>query len=232
MQYLIDIGNTRIKYTAAQQPFQIAATTHQHLSPLLETLSSSATQLVVTLGRSEQAQQSFFAIKKLAEKHRMTVLKVHTNTAQLAINYKDSSQFGCDRFLNLLAAQKEFQKNFCVVSCGTAITLDFFTDKHIGGMILPGLGLSKQLLEEKAGLPQIEKPEQLLGNDTATCIGAGIYFGYQNLIEKSIERIEKKLRLSFAVGFTGGDAEVLCHKGKIIPDLLFSGMIIYQNDKK
>lgn len=230
MQYFIDIGNTRIKYTIGQQPFRIHAIAHENLSTLLQTLSgSSVKHLLIVSGRSTQAQHSLLAIEKLAGQCRMTVTKVKVDNSLLKINYSDTSQFGCDRFLNLLAAKDRFQQSFCVVSCGTAITLDFYTNKHIGGMILPGLGLSKQLLTEKAALTGIKKTTQLLGNDTASSIGAGLYFGYQNLISKSIERLEENLSLSFTVGFTGGDAEVLCLRGMIIPDLLFSGMIIYQN---
>lgn len=229
MQYFIDIGNTRIKYTQAQQPFSLDFVTHDNISPLLNQLSlTNTTQLLIVTGRSQQAQQSLSSIVQFAKQHRMTVKHVTVNSKWLTVNYTDISQFGCDRFLNLLAAKEQFQQNFCVVSCGTAITLDFFAHRHIGGMILPGLGLSKQLLAEKAGLPNIEKPQHLLGHDTASSIGSGLYFGYQNLITESIRRIEKELSLSFTVGFTGGDAEVLCQKAVVIDNLLFTGMAIYQ----
>lgn len=242
MRYFIDIGNTRIKFTTAPHrtdrqfrtpDFDIHATTHDKLPPLLQCLSSDKKQnkpqrLLIAAGRSPQAQASLSSIENVAKQHHIETIRAEVKPQLLAVNYADSSQFGIDRFLNLLAAREHLHNYFCVVSCGTAITLDFYTQQHIGGMILPGLGASKQLLMEKTGLQSIGKPTKLLGNDTASSIGVGLYFGYQNLIKESIARIEKNVNHSFLVVFTGGDAEVLCTRKKVIPQLLFQGMAIYE----
>ncbi|MGY0398882.1 MAG: type III pantothenate kinase [Ostreibacterium sp.] len=228
MHYFIDIGNTRIKYTHNQLPFSICAIKHNDLTPLFDKLFRyQATKLLITAGRSSLAQKALSNITDFATTHQMAIEIVVVKPNLLKINYRDTTQFGVDRFLNLLASRKRHQSYFCIVSCGTAITLDFYTNEHIGGMILPGLNSSKQLLKEKAGLKFIEKPETLLGNSTATSIGAGIYFGYQNLIKESIVRIERKLNQHFTINFTGGDSQVLCQKGEIIPHLLFEGMQQY-----
>lgn len=224
----IDIGNTRIKTAKNQQPFQLNYFEHNRLTALFESIEQHATQqLLLTAGRSETAQNALHCILQYAEEKTLTAEVVKVNNDMLAVNYTDTSQFGVDRFLNLLAAKARYGSCFCVISCGTAITLDFYTDRHIGGMITPGIGIATQLLATKTGLTHIEKPSELLGNSTATSIGSGIYFGYQNLVYGSIRQIEKKQNRCFHKVFTGGDSQVICTEGDIVPELLFEGMQQY-----
>lgn len=228
--YLIDIGNTRIKYVQATQLTNIFFTEHLNLNQLFAHLKN-AQNIIITAGRSANAQKALGDIYQFAQKNNIEVHNACINNKLLAVNYTDSSQFGVDRYLNLLGARKHLKENFCVVSAGTAITLDFYTNCHIGGMILLGLGSAKTLLAEKAGLPHITYPTKLLGNDTASCIGAGIYLGYQNLITKTIESIETEQKTQFSVIFTGGDADILCQNQPVIPELLFEGMLEWYAQK-
>lgn len=226
----IDIGNTRVKIAKDQHPLQTRYAYHDDLSSVFAVIQTSDIQrILLTSGRSTAAQRSLAAIVAFAEQHHVSVDTVSVQPTLLAINYDDPTQFGADRFLNLLAAKARYQRGFCVVSCGTAITLDFFTDRHIGGMIAPGIHSAKQLLAEKTGLTNIKKPSDKLGNDTATSIGSGIYFGYQNLIYGSIENIEKTQNISLRTVVTGGDSQLIYRYGDLAPDLLFEGMRHYLN---
>ncbi len=232
MLFLIDIGNTRIKYTANHELLTVAAVDYNHLQTLFDILHrQKADRLLLTAGRSDKARRALSAIQTFARQNAISSAIVTVKPEQLAVNYNDTSQFGEDRFLHLLAARQHFTKHFCVVSCGTAITLDFYTNRHIGGMIAPGLGTAKAILSAKAGLHNIKKPTTILGDDTASSIGSGIYFGYQNLVYGSIRQIEKTRHVSFQLVFTGGDAELLSADALIIPELLFEGMRIYDHYK-
>lgn len=227
--YLIDIGNTRIKAAPARQPFSVTATPHRQLDTLLHDIATTQPKhMYITCGRSVIAKQSLNTIQTFAQQHDITIQLLTVRPGWLAVNYNDSTQFGIDRFLHLLAARERYNSHFCVVSAGTAITLDFFTHQHKGGMILPGLSTAKSSLTEKAGLDSIEKPSQLLGNSTATSIGAGIYFGFKNLIYSSIKHVEKAHKTRYNIILTGGDAEVLYEYGIIINHLLFEGMLTYR----
>ncbi|PID66376.1 MAG: hypothetical protein CR975_03170 [Gammaproteobacteria bacterium] len=227
MLFFIDIGNTRIKYCVNQEVLTLNAVDYQQLPALLAILRQQASRLLVTAGRSKRACRALSDINAFAKQSGISTATVEVKPQLLKINYHDSKQFGADRFLHLLAGRQHFQQHFCVISCGTAITLDFYTQQHIGGMIAPGLGMAKDLLSKKAGLHKIEKPTSILGNDSATSIGSGIYFGYKNLIYGSIREVEKKLNLSFQLIFTGGDAELLSNGNIVINELLFKGMRIY-----
>ncbi len=229
MLFFIDIGNTRIKYCENPNA-PISIVDYPHINQLLDELKQQhVSRLLITVGRSEHAQNALSVITDFSQNNAISVELVKVKPEILAVNYTDISQFGEDRFLNLLAARQSFKQNFCVISCGTAITLDFYTDKHIGGMITLGLGTAKKLLAEKTGLDNIQKPTSLLGNDTATAIGSGLYFGYKNLIYSSIKKIENKQKLTFSLIFTGGDAGLLSEGDIIINELLFKGMKIYDD---
>ncbi len=227
-QYFVDIGNTRIKHAANREHLSTKFAKHDEVVEVISSIEGyKSTEIVATAGRSEQCQQALQAIQDWAHAKKTPVTIVAVDNRLLRVNYQDSSQFGVDRYLNILAARQRLCENFCVVSCGTAITLDFYTTEHIGGMIALGLGSARQLLQGKTGLSSIEKPTDLLGNSTASSIGSGLYFGYKNLILRSIESVEKQLNLSLQVIYTGGDAEVLSDGGSTLPNLLFEGMQTY-----
>lgn len=227
-EFFIDIGNTRIKYAPNLQPFTLQFSEHARLASVFSAINDAKPQtLLIAAGRSESAQAAKSNLIAYAATHHIPTDSVVVRPDWLPINYADPHQFGADRFLNLLAARARYQKNFCVVSAGTAITLDFFTQTHIGGMILLGLGSTKSILSEKTGLADICKPRQLLGHDTANTVGAGIYVGLQNLIDRSIERIAAAEHTQFHIVWTGGDAEALFSTGELVPTLLFEGMARY-----
>lgn len=233
-QLLVDIGNTRIKYTRYPQPFVIHYNTHQQHETLISFIqTNNINRLCLTTGRSSQAQQTLTALIEWSQTklYEIDINIVRVNQQLIDINYTKPEQFGVDRFLNLLAAKARYQKNFCVISCGTAITLDFYSNRHLGGMILLGLGASIDLLAQKTNLKTIKKPQEKLGNDTASSIGAGLYLGYKNLISCSIIDIEKTYNLSFQRVFTGGDGQLLLAEGEMIETLLFEGMSIYLDDR-
>lgn len=226
---LIDIGNTRIKFTKNSTPFQVQHSQHNELQAIFAYIQSNKIrQILITNGRSDNAKNALRHILHYADKEQIDTHVVAVQPEQLAINYDDPTQFGPDRFLNLLAAKIDYDKNFCVISCGTAITLDFYSNQHIGGMITLGIGATREALAAKTQLTSIDKPTNLLGNTTATVIGSGIYFGYQNLIYGSIKAIEEQENLLFNKVFTGGDSRLICkEKDTIRPHLLFEGMQRY-----
>ncbi|PID62869.1 MAG: hypothetical protein CR974_02885 [Gammaproteobacteria bacterium] len=229
----IDIGNTRIKYALASRIQTPLVCQRDDLSALFSLFDDNRPAIFVTAGRSESAQQSLKQLRQAAEKRQLPCEIIRVRPDELAINYPDSTQFGVDRFLHLLAGkarQRASQQPFCVVSAGTAITLDFYTDRHLGGMILLGLGSARSALMEKTGLTALGKPAGLLGHDTATSIGAGLFIGYQNLIVSSIARVADSENAAFYTYWTGGDAEALFSAdiaGEIVPALLFEGMLAY-----
>ncbi len=231
---LVDIGNTRVKYTqyrektTSHSPFAVQTVAHNELASLWRSLDGVPLErMVLTAGRGAAAQSAQAHILAEAKQRGMATTCVRVRPNYLPVNYTDIQQFGVDRFLHLLAGRQRYPRGFCVISAGTAITLDFFTDQHIGGMITLGLGSARDALREKTGLTALERPAGLLGDDTASSIGAGLYIGYQNLIERSIARVATQYHTPFQPLWTGGDAALLCRHGELVPELLFEGMSYY-----
>jgi|GEM_PF-1423598 len=222
---MIDVGNSRIKYSKSPYSNVIETTGHDDASPLLAMLAQSDIQhCYVTAGRSSQAQKSMDTLRAWAKKQAVIMTMVTVESKLLAINYAHTEQFGVDRFLHLLAAKARYESYFCVVSAGTALTLDFYTKRHIGGMIFPGFSSARALLVQKTGLPHWRQPTEALGDDTASCIGAGLYYGYQRIIEGSIAFQEQRAHHDFRVIITGGDADKIPICATHRQSLLFEGM--------
>jgi len=163
------------------------------------------------------------------------VLQVGVRTG-LKIRYRNPQEVGSDRIADAIAAVEMFpKKNLVIVDFGTATTVEAVSKdrEYLGGMILPGLRLSMEALEEKtAKLPSVEitAPAHLVGRSTSESIQSGLYFGTLGAIRFAIEKITDE---EFAgerptVISTGGfsslfrDARLFDH---IIPDLLLRGLL-------
>ncbi len=61
---------------------------------------------------------------------------------------------GIDRWLQVLAVATQAHENYCVISCGTALTIDLAQgQQHLGGFILPNLYLQRySLIQNTKGI--------------------------------------------------------------------------------
>ncbi len=69
----------------------------------------------------------------------------------LTNGYRRADQLGVDRWLGMVAAWQRLQRPFCLIDCGTAVTIDCVdhSGAHLGGMIFPGIGVSWKEFETK-----------------------------------------------------------------------------------
>ena len=65
----------------------------------------------------------------------------------LKTGYTKTEQMGIDRWLSMVACWERYQSSLCIVSCGTALTIDLVDSNgnHLGGYILPGIDLMQKL---------------------------------------------------------------------------------------
>jgi len=150
-------------------------------------------------------------------------------------NYKNPKQVGQDRLVCAYAAKKLYGYPVIVIDFGTAITFDVVNKRgaYDGGIIVPGIRLSAESLFNKTALlPRIETinaPSQLVGQDTASSILSGLFFGYgamsQRLIDLLCDELETKAKTIVTGGYTDM-MEKFLHKKihKIDKDLVFKGM--------
>lgn len=230
----LDIGNTRLKYWITEQDQIIEHAAELHLqSPtdlllgLIQHFKELGLQQVGV--SSVQDKKSNDRILKILKKLNVPVIcaKVQAEYAGLHCGYDQPSQLGIDRWLQVLAVAKSAEQNYCVISCGTALTIDLTQGQyHLGGYILPNLYLQRDsLIQNTKGIkiPDAAFEELSPGRNTIDAVHHGILLGLLSTIQKVLEHFPAQLIL------TGGDAPLFAQHlvqfdPVIEPDLLLKGL--------
>ncbi|MFH1413800.1 MAG: type III pantothenate kinase [Candidatus Omnitrophota bacterium] len=152
--------------------------------------------------------------------------------------YRDPKEVGFDRLVNAYAGTQLYGSPLIIIDFGTAVTFDVISKKreYLGGMILPGLGISLDALTEKTALlprVKLEKPRSFIGRDTKSSILSGVLFGFGASINYFSERIKQEIGRNAKVIGTGGKIDFIKKFSdkfdKIDKDLTLKGLYyIYQ----
>ena len=149
------------------------------------------------------------------------------------IKYKTPYQLGVDRIANAIGASTRYpNKSIIVVSLGTATTICAIDNKKqfLGGAILPGFKLSRDVLTEyTAKLPNVEiqKPNLVIGNTTESCIQSGLYYSQLGAIKEFIAKFQYHFTSKALIVGTGGFSHLFLNEpifDKIIPELILEGL--------
>ena len=174
---------------------------------------------------------ALFCQKNLSVKPRV----ITAEDCGIPIRIKNPKEVGVDRVLNALAASSIYHQPTIIVDTGTATTIDLVSGKgaYLGGIILPGLGISAEALAKKTALlpeVKIKKPQSLLGKDTISAIQSGIIYGSAESISGLIKGIKKEYKKNLLVVGTGGWIKLLAPLVKTIdkiePHLTLKGLAI------
>jgi type III pantothenate kinase len=147
--------------------------------------------------------------------------------------YRYPKQVGSDRLVNAYAGVMLYGAPLIIIDFGTAITFDAISKRkeYLGGLILPGLGISLDALaEQTALLPKVKlrKPRELIGRDTQNSILSGVVYGFAALTDDLVKRIKGKIGKKARVVATGGNVELIkryCREiDKIDKDLTLKGL--------
>ena len=160
----------------------------------------------------------------------------------LNIMMDNPGQLGADMVADAVAGLASYPVPFIVIDMGTATTVSVVNDKkqYIGGMILPGVGVSLDALTSRASQLSgisIDAPKHIIGKNTIECMKSGIIYSSAASLDGIVERIEEELGTEATVVATGGLAKKIipyCKK-KITLDeeLLLKGLlIIYEKNNK
>jgi type III pantothenate kinase len=125
--------------------------------------------------------------------------------------YLEPEKLGVDRWLAMIAGYHTYHKAICIVSCGTAITLDIVDDEgiHQGGLISPGLRLMQESLAKNTENLELSETGYSFGlaNFTAAAIHNGTLSAACGLIEHTLSNHNQPDSLQLLL--TGGDAEII-----------------------
>ena len=153
--------------------------------------------------------------------------------------YTDPAQLGADRWLALLAAADLVGGDCMIIDAGSAITLDLLDSqqKHLGGAILPGCNTSMDDFKRIFSQIDFSAPEIADCAEPGSSTVAAIQIDYaQSSIEALsdlVERWSTRLSEKPTILLAGGDAyrvqRGLHQSSRIVPDLVFRGMLRMAN---
>jgi type III pantothenate kinase len=153
----------------------------------------------------------------------------------IKIAYDDPTAVGADRIANATAAFVKHGGPIIVVDFGTATTFDVINRDgvYLGGVIAPGVETSGAELARRAARlfeVRIERPDKIIGSNTAESIKSGLFYGTVGLVDSVVELILKELADSARVIATGGLAEAFAAGSRFIescePALTLEGLKI------
>lgn len=239
MFLLVDIGNSRLKWTTVEADLMQAAMFMDYRQPdfsnqlrvywsgisrprqlaIASVSSNAVTQLVVNL-----AETLWPAIE---------VISPRPSSGEFGVKnaYAEPERLGIDRWLAMLAAHHHYPGGNWIVDCGTAITIDLIDGDgiHLGGVIGPGLWLMKKALaQHTVALPFSETSADIsLVGVTEAAINNGTLSAVVGMVETVIKRQVER----YGLILSGGDAEIIARHlslpAVVDGSLVFKGLLSY-----
>lgn len=158
------------------------------------------------------------------------------------IRIRRPEQVGADRLVAAIGAHQLYQGAKIVIDSGTATTFDLVGPDggFEGGIISPGINLSMRALHDAAAqLPRIaiQKPAQVIGQDTVSAMQSGVFWGYVDLIDGLVRRVKVEYGAPLTVIATGGVASLFEGASETIDEfdqsLMEVGLLeVYRRNKK
>ncbi len=158
------------------------------------------------------------------------------------IRIRRPEQVGADRLVAAIGAHQLYQGAKIVIDSGTATTFDVVGPDggFEGGIISPGINLSMRALHDAAAqLPRIaiQKPPQVIGQDTVSAMQSGVFWGYVDLIDGLVRRVKQEYGAPLSVIATGGVASLFEGASETIDhfdqSLMEVGLLeVYHRNKK
>ncbi|MEM8984331.1 MAG: type III pantothenate kinase [Pseudomonadota bacterium] len=205
MTLLIDIGNSRIKWARAHDngPRDIRAVDYRDdvataLAGISDDIDASTTEAIgASVGPVDVRDAMTDILAKRGVETRW--LAVTREALGVTCGYRDTERLGVDRWVATLAGFQRADGAALVAQVGTAATIDAVkaNGQHLGGMILPGLGLMATALYGKtarirAGADALVDPTNRLeffGNDTDLAVQNGCLLAVTAAIEAAYEAL-------------------------------------------
>lgn len=214
----VDVGNTRIKWRESPEGA---------VQALMRTEEALLWQRWTGLAPVERVRIACVASQSWRDQFREhcqrlwgiapEFARVAPGAGGLNLAYQKPETLGVDRWLTLLGARHQWPHRDCVVmDSGSALTLDLLkgSGEHLGGYIVPGLGLaSGALFANTDGVPAAALelvPDWQPGTNTVDCVRFGFSALYGGFIGEVWGAAQRLLRDPILI-YCGGDAQRLQH---------------------
>lgn len=213
MVAVIDIGNTNLHIgvyasdrLAAKRIFPVAGKTlEQNITQFLSRKNIDGVAVASVMPRLTTR------IARLV-KHCcgvQTLVVTHKLKLPVRLYYKSPETLGADRIANVVGGLAMFRRDLVVIDFGTATTFDVVSRKGVyhGGIIMPGIGMSTDILADRTALLKkavLKKPKGIVGKSTAECMISGIVNGAAAAASGLIRGIRSEQGRAFMPIATGG----------------------------
>ena len=219
MSYLlIDDGNSRLKWTIASTTGQLSVVKQIPSDSKLETVwdgSEKPGAIFISSVGSEKHKHDL--INFFENKWRMSPSFISSPAKGFGVTnaYHQPERLGSDRWAAMIAAYHSTQSAVLVVDAGTALTIDAIDNRgqHLGGLISPGLGLSRTVLASGTNIDfdvaDTISPN-LFSQTTEQAIASGSHYALSSLIDYAYRQLDEQFSNSASKPtcyLTGGDAE-------------------------
>tara|TARA_R110000787_G_scaffold12074_50_gene39449 strand:+ start:11582 stop:12298 length:717 start_codon:yes stop_codon:yes gene_type:complete len=235
---LIDVGNSRIKWTVLKGRDITAVEYLAHKGEPAQALLSLPTEKPAAIWISSvagQAQDAAIAEACTARwQMRPNWARSQKQFGPVISAYAEAQRLGIDRWLAMIACFELSQGSCIVADAGTALTVDVLNEQgqHQGGVIAAGLSTSESAL---LGATRFETRETVqdahagLGLDTESCVRQGAMLSCLGVLELLASRAPGARRF---IG--GGDAStlqpLLSEPWEYRPHMVLEGLAILARD--
>lgn len=237
MILVLDIGNTNVKYgifegdelvASWRISTNVARTSDEYGMTLGNLLQQSGIRFedieaCVMSSVAPALNYTFEHMCKYYLGNAPLLIMSHKVDTGIEICYEHPSQLGSDRIVDVCSAYHLYGGPAIVVDFGTATTFNLVTKegKYLGGAIAPGIKTATEsLVSTAAKLPRIEleKPENIIGKNTKSCMQSGIVYGYTGLVKYMVAKYKELDEMKDAkVIATGGLCELV---DSVEPDII------------
>jgi len=244
---LIDAGNTNLKWTVSRNGEMSSvgrmAYPDKDLVKSLSSLWPLATPPQRVLLVSVATEPRVQALKNWVQKSWRLPLEIVSAQARacgVVNGYVQADQLGADRWTALIAARHLLSGAVCIIDCGTATTLDAINaeGRHLGGLIVPGLGLMRASLLENTARIRGDvggAADVLLARDTQSAVSGGSLQATAGFIERLQRQVSEMIGAPLTTILCGGNApdllpllpDEVCYE----PDLVLKGLNIIAMSK-
>lgn len=204
MKVFCDIGNTYAKFLVIEKELMFKKVPKERCVEFLKRYSNCPVYISCVVEEIEKRIKKNFANFYFVTPKDLNCFKIKYNINQL----------GSDRAISAFAVKEMFGGNSLIISCGTAIVIDYINKKaeYVGGEIFPGISLLvESLYTSTSKLPKISisklkvlKTKSFIGSSTEDCIVKGIL----NFVISGIKNVINTLKPK-AIVITGGNKDVI-----------------------
>jgi type III pantothenate kinase len=247
MALLLDIGNSAVKWAITQQGKLTSTGVFSYSKNNFEDDIKDNLFLIEKPSKifvSNVAGNSIFnLLNKLTKQHwslECWQAQVLAEFKELKNSYNNIEQMGIDRWLAMVAAWEKSHSALCLVSCGTALTIDLIDSKgiHLGGYIIPGVELMQKALVNNTAQINIDiKKEASIeyAKNTQAAVNNGAFLAAISMIDRAVDTFTESnsdVKCIISGGMANSINPLLKHAFEYEPNLVLMGLSIQYKAKQ